>query len=34
MDFVLVWSLAPLVVIAACYFGRRIERANEAARGF
>jgi len=34
MDYVLVWSLAPLVVVAACYFGRRIEQANAAARNF
>ena len=26
MDYMLLWGLAPIVVVMACYFGRRIEQ--------
>jgi hypothetical protein len=26
MDYMVVWGLAPVVLLLACYFGRRIEQ--------
>ena len=34
MDYMLVWSFAPLIIVASCYWGRRMEQASAGLREY